>query len=108
MYKELKQLILELLKHETVVISWGITKINIGKKSISFHVSAFKYNGRVQIKCLKGGYSVKVGPNIIKGLALSDIVETIDCEIETSTDYYEKIARWITNQNKSFVKRTRY
>lgn len=94
---KLRELVVELLMHETIVKSWGITKINIRKKSVSFQVSAFKYNGRVQIKCLKEGYSVIMGPKKIKGIELSDVVGTIDCEIETSIDYYEKIAQWIIN-----------
>lgn len=102
MKKDLRDLLVEFLKHENLVGSWGVTKIQIGETDVSFNVSAFKYAGQVQIKCQKGVYDVILGTTTITGLTLKIVVETIDVEIETSDDYYIKIANWvetITNRN---------
>lgn len=96
MKKELKNLLVELLTYENVVGCWGLTKIRIGKNSISFNVSAFKYSGRVQIKCLKTGYSVTFSKTSIIVLELSNVVETIDNYIELTTDYVNHVAIWVT------------
>jgi len=95
MNTELKNLLVELLKHEIVVGSWGLTGIRIGKSGVSFHASAFKYNGRIQIKSLTRGYSVTIGKTTIKGLELSNVVKVIDNEIELSPDYVNNVAEWI-------------
>ena len=95
MKKELKDLLIELLTHEDVVGSWGLTKIRTGKRGVSFHVSAFKYQGDVQIRCLKKGYSITFGKTTIKGLELSNVVEVIDNEIELSPDYVENVTKWV-------------
>ena len=51
MNKKIKELLVELLMHETVVGSWGVTEINIGENEVSFRVSGFNYKGIVQLRC---------------------------------------------------------
>lgn len=99
MKTELKELLVELLTHEIVVGSWGLSQIKIEETVVSFHVFGFKYKGRVQIKCHKKGYSVTIGMTTIKDLELSNVVEVIDNKIELSTDYVNNIAKWVSKMN---------
>lgn len=98
MNKRIKELLVELLMHETVVGSWGVTEINIGENEVSFRVTGFNYKGIVQLRCNDEYYSVGMGKKTIFKIELSSIVEVIDKEIESSDDYYKKVARWIVEK----------
>ena len=93
---ELKELLVELLTHEDVVGSWGLTQIKIGEATVSFLLSGFKFKGRVQIKCQKEGYIVIIGKTKYEGIRLYEIIEIIDGEIEMSSEYCEQIVNWVT------------
>lgn len=98
MNEKIKKLLVELLMHENVVGSWGITEIKIEENEVSFLVSAFMYNGIVRIRCNDENYSVQLDEKTIVGFELYSIVDVIDKEIEASTDYYKKVARWIAEK----------
>lgn len=93
----LKKLIVEFLKHEDIVGSWGITNIRVRKTTVSFQVSGFKCKEKVHIRCQKEGYCVKIGKEKALLFDLSNIIKGIDDEIETTDDYFKKIALWVVN-----------
>ena len=88
-------MLVEILKQENVVGSWGLTEIRIGKREISFCISAFKYNGRIRIKCLNEGFTIVIGNETFKGIELSKVVELIDDKVEMTPDYFKDIAYWV-------------
>lgn len=100
MNKKLKDLLVEFLRKEIIVKSWGVSDIKIGEMDVSFHVSAFKYKGRVQVVCLEDSYCLKLKNTEVKGVELDDIVEIIDDKVETTNDYFEVVVQWIATITK--------
>ena len=49
MNKKIKKALVCLLNEEAIVISWGITNLNINDTSFVFEVSGFLFQGKVEV-----------------------------------------------------------
>lgn len=86
--KSIRRAILALLEQNIVVISWGISSINIEDEYISFYVEGFKYKGMVKIIECDGDYKIIFEDTTIR-CSIDNIVESLDMYIER-TDNYER------------------
>lgn len=99
--KELRNLLVEFLRNEITVASWGISNIEIDEKSISFSVSGFKYHGRVEIFVCEGnGYCIRFTKDELKIIELGEVIPQMDDYIEHSENFEQDLENWFfTNFN---------
>lgn len=91
-----RMLLISLLANENVVLSWGITNIEVDENRVSFDVSGFLFQGHVTIKEDTSGYCVLLNNTIVmKSLQLDDVIPKLDQAIECDSDYPLKIAEWL-------------
>lgn len=93
--KEIKRMLLELLKNNTVVVSWGISNLTIEGDEITFEVDALKYKGVVAVFVSKrqNYYDLKIGEKVIKELLINEVVDMIDKEVEYSNNYPDLLTK---------------
>ena len=90
MKKETKALLAKLLEDEVIVLSWGITNIQISVSCVSFDVNGFKYKGTVSIELDNEGYRIVLKDKTVNS-SLDDIVTVLDNEIEKTGNYISDI-----------------
>lgn len=106
MTNEIKKLMIELLKNQEIVESWGTHDIQIADDSVSFSVSGFNYVGQLTISVRTAGYNIcGKGLNIdIESEDVYKMVEILDRAIETSDKYISELVEYITNMIKGIAK----
>ena len=88
-----------------VVLSWGVCRFRVlkGDEGIMFHVQGFKFNGWVKVVYDEGAdlfnifYIDNKGETqkIQKGIYLDELVNTIDNEVEKTSDYKKSVRDYI-------------
>lgn len=94
MNKELRYLLVRLLKDEVTLQSWGITNILIKDSSLNFDVSGMKYSGTVFINTCTNGYIISLGAKTIQA-TIDDIISILDSEIEKTDNYISDLSKLI-------------
>ena len=96
MTKEIKQIVVTILKNSTIASSWGISNIRIMRNSVFFSVEAMKYKGDVVIKATPNEECIVTFRDGINISCTHDtLVKTIDEKIEYSENYIEEIQKWL-------------
>lgn len=100
----IRTLLLELLKHQFVVSSWGLTNIKIGASKLSFDVDGLLYKGKVLITVNGCLYTIHLDSRTLSDVALCQVVAVLDGLIEVDEDYKEQLAQWLALKRKRDVK----
>lgn len=96
MTKEVKQIIISILKDSEIASSWGISNIRIMNNSVVFSVDGMKYKGDVVIKASSDKKCIlKFKDEIDISCTYDMLVKTIDEKIEYSANYIEEIQKWL-------------
>lgn len=96
MTKEIKQIVVTLLKDSTIASSWGISNIRIMSNSVIFSVNAMKYKGDVTIKTtFNKKCIVTCGDGIDTPCTYDTLLNMIDAKIEYSDNYIEEVEKWL-------------
>ncbi len=91
-----KEILVELLRHKTIVSSWGIENITISDICIHFHANGFRYCGPIDIQCKNEKINIQLGDlYILKYTDLNSIVQILDTIIEKDGKYAENLCNWI-------------
>ena len=98
MNKKIKKALVCLLNEEAIVISWGITNININDTSFVFEVSGFLFQGKVEVIPCESGYSIKLNNAEITKCSLEELVSTLDSKIEKMDNYESQLQEWLGNK----------
>ena len=83
---------------EAIVISWGITNLNINDTSFVFEVSGFLFQGKVEVIPCESGYSIKLNNAEITKCSLEELVSTLDSKIEKMDNYESQLQEWLGNK----------
>ena len=94
MKKELRTLLVRLLKDEVTMQSWGITNIQIDDSSLRFDVSGMKYVGTVSISIDNCGYKIHIGTKSVLA-SIDDVISILDNEIERTENYISDLSKMI-------------
>ncbi|MCL2510478.1 MAG: hypothetical protein FWF09_00335 [Bacteroidales bacterium] len=97
--KSIVALASELLKEQEKFCSWGAKKIIIKENAMFFSVSGFKFYGKIRIIAnSENSYKIVLkNPNyekVIENIALIEIVEKIDSEVEKTDNYVKTLLDW--------------
>lgn len=95
---KIRMLIIELLKSQSIVESWGISSIDISNDSVSFDVIGFQFQGNVTLEYVSNRYSIKLNNKVVSSAVLKDVVKTLDTLIEVGDMYYGDIMNWVNKQ----------
>ena len=98
MNKKIKKALVCLLNEEAIVISWGITNLNINDTSFVFEVSGFLFQGKVEVIPCESGYSIKLNNAEITKCSLEELVSTLDSKIEKMDNYEFQLQEWLGNK----------
>lgn len=100
--KNLRMLLICLLKNDIVVTSWGLTDITISETELIFKVAGFKYRGKVKIEVsdCTDFYNVYFEGGDIENCDIEHIVEILDMKIENDESNYQKFSEKIFNDKK--------
>lgn len=98
MNKKIKIALVCLLNEEAIVISWGITNLNINDTSFVFEVSGFLFQGKVEVIPCESGYSIKLNNAEITKCSLEELVSTLDSKIEKMDNYESQLQEWLGNK----------
>lgn len=97
--KEIRNLLITFLSNQSIVASWGISNIQIGKNSLKFTVSGMKYHGEVFVsRSIETVYDVKIGDKMFKSLQSDDVINKIDDYIEHTNNYQEDVMKWLSQK----------
>lgn len=97
--KEIRNLLITFLSNQSIVASWGISNIQIGKNSLKFTVNGMKYHGEVFVsRSIETVYDVKIGDKMFKSLQSDDVINKIDDYIEHSNNYQEVVMKWLSKK----------
>ena len=95
----IKALLLRFLDEKTIVMSWGISDIEILQKEVCFTVNGFKYKGIIEISVNQSVYNVKYLQNTIE-CTLDNLIADLDMIIEKGEMYYRQIDKWVKQNLK--------
>ena len=98
MNKKIKKALVCLLNEEAIVISWGITNLNINDTSFVFEVSGFLFQGKVEVIPCESGYSIILNNAEITKCSLEELVSTLDSKIEKMDNYESQLQEWLGNK----------
>ncbi len=94
----LKMALIELLKHEVEVSSWGIYNIKVMENSANFCVDGLRYKGKVSIKPTLteiNEFEVLFSNGEKRITMLDSLIETLDTYIERTENYKDNIKEYI-------------
>lgn len=92
----IKEILIELLKHKTIVSSWGIENITISDNCIHFHANGFRYCGLIDIQCKNEKIYIQLEDlHLLEHADLNSIVQMLDAFIEKDGRYAENLCNWI-------------
>lgn len=92
--KNIRHLLIELLKNEVIVSSWGISDIAINKENISFSTNGFLFIGVVNIETIIGcvdSYYVYFNNKFRDKVELVNLISFLDNAIEKTQNYPDTI-----------------
>jgi len=100
----MRKLLVEFIRHETIVTSWGLSNIKMLDNQIFFNVNALKYKG-----CIKISTSIEKSDSYIINLVsvdnqeiivpLSKVVPILDSFVETTDLYYSDLIEWFNHKH---------
>lgn len=96
MNENIRLLLVELMKHQNVVSSWGLSNIKIASDKLSFEVSGFLYKGEVSVVANSNRYAVRMDGRKFDDIALQQIVSLLDELIEEDKEYVERLVGWLS------------
>lgn len=94
----MRNLLLQLLKEQVVIASWGISNIEVADDELLFFVLGFKYQGMVSIVTTDSNHAnIEFLDNHKKILDVDicRVVYVIDNEIEVTDDYCFTLKKWL-------------
>lgn len=91
----IKKALIELLKEEVIVASWGLCKITVNDTSVKFEVSGFIYQGIVIIEIRNSKYKISFNDGTIMFCSTNNIVQMLDSKIEKGDEYNNNIKEWL-------------
>lgn len=98
--KEIRNLLITFLSNQSIVASWGISNIQIGKNSLKFTVSGMKYHGEVFVsKSMESVYNIMIGDKKFECPKTDDVINKIDDYIEHTNNYLEEVTKWLAISN---------
>ncbi len=98
MNKNLKRVIVVLLKEKEIVSSWGISNIRIKENVFNFQVDGFIYKGSICIVCNTSYCEVKFDNGKTIRCNILDLLNVLDTAIEKDENYLSNIETWLASQ----------
>lgn len=98
MNKNLKRVMVALLKEKEIVSSWGISNILIRRNVFYFRVDGFIYKGSICIICNTSYCEVKFENDKVTRCNLLDLVSVLDTAIEKDENYLSNLETWLSSR----------
>ena len=98
MNKNLKRVMIVLLKEKEIISSWGISNVHMKGNVLSFQVDGFIYKGSICIVCNTSYCEARfANSKTIKCNAL-DLSKVLDAAIEKDENYLLNLETWLASQ----------
>ena len=98
MNKNVKRVIVDLLKEKEIVSSWGISNILIKESSVHFQVEGFIYRGLICIKCNESNCEIKFDDGKTILCYVNELTNVLDTAIEKDENYLSNLEMWLSSQ----------
>ena len=98
MNKNVKSVIVGLLKEKEIVSSWGISNILIEGSSIHFQVEGFIYRGSIRIICDKPYCVIEFDGGKAIQCLMNELTNVLDTAIEKDGNYLSNLEKWLSSQ----------
>lgn len=98
MNSNIRKLLLELLRQNVIVGSWGMTNVSIKQDTINFDVQGMLYQGAVSISPQKGIYHIELD-GVAVSVPLESVVQKLDVLVESGEGYIHKLQSWLSSGN---------
>lgn len=98
MNKNLKRVMVTLLKEKEIVSSWGISNILIRRNALYFKVDGFIYKGSICIICNTSYCEVKFENGKVIQCNVLDLLNVLDTAIEKDGNYLSNLETWLALQ----------
>lgn len=99
MNTNIKTILLDFISNPIIIMSWGVTNIQVSDFQISFEVSAFKYTGMVIITDIGELIKIQLQESSTEFTAKPHLVlSALDDMIECGRDYQINLEKWIVER----------
>lgn len=102
---KIRTALISLLNEEVIVASWGLTDLTIKDTSFEFFVSGFIYQGKVTVAVQESDCLISLDNGNTFKCAINNLVQSIDCMIEKTSEYDTKIIEWIKHYKSASVQK---
>lgn len=93
------QFMLECLRNEIIIASWGISNIHISELQVSFYVEGYNYKGMIIVSSHKDYIVLNTSKEYIgKAKNSKEVIRLLDKYIEANDEKYKKLYRKIISE----------